>query len=684
MLANRDLRAPWLPQMNNNGIVDADDLEQGFIYVLVPAYSNMALGDQVVIYFDSLVTMARIVDTASIGNNILFSVPESLIPDGVYSVYYTAMDVVGNASTSANSLAVVSRDGTRTLVAPIFVDAVNNILTLDNVLANEGTHVRVPVYQGIQAGDIVELNYLLYGSDGEVIPEGSFTESHTVVYGDLAAGYITLVPESKIFLPTSTRAISFYRVTRVSGGAAALSFDASVALAGAISFLEKPYFTDALNGWLTQSEVSGGINVHINRYDNIQSGDVIRLLWFGFDENNNAVATANGSESLSVTQADIALGVIRFMLPRQVAQDIYLGRIDAYYRVTNNTSAVRVSYTGSALIDMKSITYLPAPIFPQADDGVIETETLESDGALRVQIAYASVAIGDRVDVVISGRDSDGNNVSAADYQYSFTVNVVGVQNISVPLSTALAVGSNGFIYAEYTVTTLAGDKSYSLTGNVMIEETDQKADDIQFRCTNGAPVYDYASIHVTPYNYGFVKAPAGTRIRVSCGSTATILDGAGSSYDFTVNTSGVQSFRVQSSVIGLTTLLIQNLDNAAQMVTGYMTFNNYQIGNGKVQAIANTTGALPDGMTPCSIYLLMAAVSDRMQPITSVRVSVPAPLQVAGYAVGETAEISLNSDNSAQINILSSQSVSSANVMITSPQSSATLQMVSLTYSGF
>ncbi|NIF32997.1 hypothetical protein F3J29_12740 [Enterobacter sp. Cy-643] len=219
------------------------------------------------------------------------------------------------------------------------------------------------------------------------------------------------------------------------------------------------------------------------------------------------------------------------------------------------------------------------------------------------------------------------------------------------------------------------------------------KAGSIEFRATSGSPAYDYNSIHVSSANYGYIKAAAGTRVSISCPTSATILESGTNTHEFTMTTSGIQRFRVQSTATGLVNIMIQNMDDVSETVTGYMIFNDYKIGDGRILAIANTTGALADGVSPCSIYLLMEAESDYMmdenhalyrQPITSIRVSVPAPLKVAGYNAGENVEITLNSDNSAHVNILSDKAVSGANVVVTTPQSSGTYQLVEMTFVDF
>lgn len=327
----------------------------------------------------------------------------------------------------------------------------------------------------------------------------------------------------------------------------------------------------------------------------------------------------------------------------------------------------------------------------QADDSTIETDVIEADGVLNISILYDSMVMGDEIALTLSGKDKTGADVAAASYQQTFTVSRIEAQIVAVPGRVAIAVGDSGFLYAGYSVKTLAGT-SVSLTESVMIVESGAKPKELAFRSTHGAPVYDYGAIHVSPCNYGFIRASAGTRLMVSCPKGAVILESGSTSYSTVMGVSGVKSIRVQSTSVGGVTVFVQNLDNPSESVTGTMTFSNYRLGEGKILAIANTSGALPDGVSPCSIYLMMAEQSDDQptaddlsrQPITSLRVSVPLPLKVAGHGPGESVELMLNADHSAQVNIVSDVAVDSAAVIITSPQSSGTYQTVNMSFTDF
>jgi hypothetical protein len=680
MRISRDLRAPLVPQMNDNGIIDNNDLGSGNIYVFIPPYNNMAIGDLIILDFGKLVSLTEVVSDVNVGQNIEFHIPEASVPDGIYTVSYTAIDLSNNPTSSAKTLAIVSRDGARTLEKPVFIDAVNDTVSLDSVKLNQGTRIQVPPYQGIEAGDRVELNYLVYDTGDEIIPEASVSETHTVVSADLTTGFQTLIPESKIFLPGSTKAIAFYRITRNSDGTNALSFDAEVTLNGVVEFLENPHFTDALNGWLTQYDVADGIRIYINAYSNMAAGDLITLIWRGFNTENEAVPDVDGRVEYRVSSADITHGIIHLTLSSYVAEAINSGKIEIYYRVKSTSTPYRVSHAKIAFINMSAERTLPAPTFPQASNGTIKLGDIHSDSGIVIEIAYPSIAIGDRVIVVMRGEDKQGAEVPDSNSPYELIVDNTGAQNITVSASYADAVGAEGTLYATYMVTTTAGSQYLSTAGSALLAEG--ITTDFKFKGTHGSPVYDYNAINVAPCNYGFIQAPAGDVINVSCQTGATIVETGNANYTFTMDAAGIHSFRVRSVVLGDVAVSISNENAPDDVINGHLNYENYQLGNGIVNAIANTTGALPDGISPCSIYIFIEDKAARA--ISTLRIAVPAPLKVSGHNIGETVDISLHADGSAQIDILSNTAVSAAGVIITSPQSTEVNQTVSLSFSNF
>lgn len=680
------LRAPVLPQMENDGVIDANDLEVGYIYVVVPPYSNMVKGDGVNIYFGRLDNKFRVVDDDNINQPIVVQFDASKIPDGVYDVYYSSTDIAGNMGTSTFATAIVNRDGLAILPAPEFTDAVNGYITSSSVIANQGTHVHVPLYQGIRQGDVVDVYYNLFNDSGEIIADATYSESHLVTSAETATGFSVLVPASKLFLPDGKSASARYRVTRALTGEVDRSQATTVLLSGAVSFLPQPWFPDAVQGWLTYQQLEQGVRVRVPSYSSITAGDRVILYWQGFDNNNYPISAAKGNAEQQVTATVIAAGYLEFILPRAVAVAINQGRLDAYYCVVNSDQNWRISYTASANIDITHYGELTPPVFTQASNGVLAAQQVASDGAVKLSISYSSMAVDDSVTLVISGENSDGVLVSAADYQQVLRVTANDVASgsliIVAPASLVSAVGDKGSLHAYYFVIHANGGLSSSSDASVMITDSSVPATGITLKTMTGAPPFDYNSVHVRPYNMVFVQAPAGTTITASCTSPATFKESSTINYTFTVDATGKASFSVSSPQAGLITLVLQNQLNPSEIVYGAMTFNPYVVGNGRIKAIASSSGAIADGISPCSIYLVTESESDRLdaatrRPITYIRAAVNGSAKILGYASQQT-DVLLNSDNSVQIDFTDTVS-EIVTATLTLPESSGSTQNVNL-----
>lgn len=697
MANQRALRAPILPQMENDGVITANELERGWVDVLVPPYAGMTVGDYMYVYFGDLLPKYTAINSTDVGQALLFQFDEKLIPDGIYDVKYTVKDWAENPADSSIAQAVVSRDGNQILPAPVFTDAVNNTLTLDSVITNEGTHLYIPVYTGIRAGDVVDVAYSVFSSSGDIIADGTYTERHTITVSEVAAGFTLLIPGSKVFLPQGVRASAFYIVTRSLNGQVDTSQTANVTLTGVMEFLSQPWFPDAVMSWLTSVNVTNGVRVRVPMYTSAVAGDTVRLYWRGYDTGNVPVDGTTDSESHVVTAADIAANYIEKILPQSIAVSIRLGRLDAWYSVTN-AFGLRYSYTGTAFIDMVHLSALPAPVFTQAINNKIELAQIESDNSLILTISYAPMVVDDRITLSIGGIDANGSPVPAADYQntYSLTASHVNARllQIDVPKEIAHAVGIGGQLTARYYVQH-AGDSglSFSQEATAMIAETQVIGGGIQFFMSSGAPVLDYPAVHVYPYNIGFVKAAPGTEINASCNGSAVFRDTVSQRYSFTVGASGYASFELSSPDNELITVRLENKNEPSDTVTGTTTFELYKRGTGKIIGYAYTTGARADGVSPCRIYLYTATMSDSqvqryedtiqpLQEITTIEVSVTGSASIYGKG-SNTARLTLNDDKSVDIGIIDPVS-ETVQVTLSLPESSGSEMTLNVVFRDF
>lgn len=697
MANQRALRAPILPQMENDGVITANELERGYVDVLVPPYTGMTVGDYMYVYFGNLLPKYTAINANDVGQALLFQFDEKLIPDGIYDVKYTVKDWAENPADSSIAQAVVSRDGNQILLSPIFTDAVNNAITLDSVITNGGTHLKIPRYDGILAGDIIDVVYSVFSATGNIIADGTYTERHTITVTEVSEGFTLLIPGSKVLLPQGVRASAFYIVTRSLTGQVDTSQNASVSLIGVMEFLSQPWFPDAVMGWLTTVNVSNGVCVRVPMYTSAVVGDTVKLYWRGYDNSNVLVDGATGDLNHTVTVVDIAESYIEFFLPQSIAISIRLGRLDAWYSVTN-AFGLRYSYTGTAFIDMVHLSALPAPVFIQASNNTIELAQVEADNSLILAISYTPMVVDDRVTLAIEGIDANGSTVVGADYQniYQVTASHVSARllRIDVPKEVAHSVGTGGQLNARYYVHHASDSGlSFSQEATAMIAESQVVGEGIQFFMSSGAPMLDYPAVHVNPFNTGFVKAEPGTEISAACDGEALFRETASNRYSFTVGISGYASFNLSSTKNELITVRLENKNDPSDSITETTTFERYKIGFGKIIGYANTTGARADGISPCRIYLYTATMSDSLvqrykdsiqplQEITKITVSVSGSASIYGKGVS-FAEIPLNDDNSVDIGIIDAVS-ETVQVTLSLPESSGSEMTLNVVFRDF
>ena len=698
MANQRALRAPILPQMENDGVITANELERGYVDVLVPPYSGMTVGDYMYVYLGNLLPKYTAITPNNLGQTLLFQFDEKLIPDGIYDTQYKIWDWAQNPAESSIARAVVSRDGNQILSAPIFTDAVNNTITLDSVIAMEGTHLHIPNYSGIRAGDVVDVAYSVFSSSGDIIADGTYAERHTITATDVANGFTLLIPGSKVLLPQGSRASAFYMVKHVSTNQMDTSQTANVSLSGVMEFLSQPRFSDAIMGWLTSINVSDGIRIQVPMYGSAEAGDTVRLYWRGYDDSNVPVDGTTGSQIHTVVAADITADYIEVILPQAIAVSIRQGSLNAWYSVTN-AIGLRYSYTATAFIDMTHLSMMPAPVFPQARNNTIELSQLEADNSLILTVSYISMAVDDSVILSIEGIDAGGSAVPGAMYQniYPVTASNVSVRllQINVPKEVAHAAGIGGKLTARYYVQH-ADDSglSYSQDAMAMIAETQVIGSGIQFFMSSGAPALDYPAVHVSPCNTGFVKSAPGTEINAACDGVAFFRNTASNRYSFTVGPSGYASFDLISTKNDLITVHLENRNDPTDTITKTTIFERYKIGFGKIIGYAYTTGARSDGVSPCRIYLFTASTSDSprlqnheddiqlLQAITKIQVSVSGNASIYGKGAN-TALIDLNDDKSVDIGIIDTVS-ETVQVTLSLPESSGSEMTLNVVFRDF
>lgn len=203
--------------MQDNGAITEDEAgafgdNTGTIDIVVNPYSNAAKGDTLRCYFDGIPMGYEFIDNPLTDFPIVFHQPAGELPDGTYLVHILAKDSAGNTNQSPPVEAVLARGAQVTLPPPEFTDAIGGGLVYTSVIALEGTHIHIPAYPMISAGDEVTLSFFVQNSLGDTVPESQYGFTRTLTEVDVADGFQHLIPQDYILTVSQGQAFASYRV----------------------------------------------------------------------------------------------------------------------------------------------------------------------------------------------------------------------------------------------------------------------------------------------------------------------------------------------------------------------------------------------------------------------------------------------------------------------------------------
>jgi hypothetical protein len=659
------LRQPYLPQMND-GVITQGDLESdNTIYVLIRPYSSVTVDDFIVLHFGGLPVRTYLVQDPYAEVVATFTIDADKVPDGTYLVWYEGTDPVGNTSgPSLVAWAVVNRSDEGALDAPVFTDA-NERHEIDDesVQENDGTHVAVPAYEGIQTGDNVDLFFYVTDADNALIDNSQYAVLLTVQPENVQQGLSTLIPAAYLMVPGGVNCHARYTVSPAGGGRQKISLTGVAILTlNGTDMLPPPSFIDAIYGWLTPEQVTGGIRIQA-AWPSIAAGDVVDMLLTGFDVNGSEVPPARASQSRTVSSAEASRGSILFTFDRSSADAVFLGRLNAGYTVAGDRSVV-----ANVNVDMTGRDILPAPDFTQAEGGVIDESAIIAEGGALVSMAYPGMAVGDNVTLYISGRNAEGVNVPEATVVLPVEVSEQHVSDghiiLRVAQNNALAPGDGGTLHAQYTVDFINNmGFGYSFPEEVTLMTTPSSS--LALVLATGAPLLD-DTLTIRPHNNGKLYGPAGARIDLSCSAPAVFTEVEANTMTVTLNQNGEARFSVQSTATGGIT--VQAVDEiTSQQISGVTTFNRYRAGSTpQIHSWGNSTGSAADNTMACSIYV----VTKDLPTVTRIHAQViqgEATLLETGEQSGD---LLLNPDKSVVIDFVDTQA-EDVLVRISLPESS-------------
>ncbi len=631
----------------DDGVIDKNDIESGSIFAII-GYVNSSPGDFIKLYLDTSEVGSHEVQQAD-GELTVIHIPTLLLTDGEHLVNYDVTDLAGNTSKSSDlHIFVDSTHDIKKLPAPEIRNGEDGCLSLDEINQSDGAFITIWPSNEFQKykGDMIYFHWDEYDISGLPIEAGTVSSNWLIDDAFIADGKIVKIDKSQVLLAENGGAFCFFYIQ-----------------------------TGAERIYSQESRVS------IGNCDNGQ-----RTLTLNADKYN---VLANGIDNavLTATVADRA-GV---PLPLQtIIWDTSLNNLSQLSTITDSAghslNTLSGTYTGTSTVTAtlndgtacsvainftRDPAVLPPPEYPQASNGQIEQLQIEIAKGVQVICRYSDLKLGDTVRLTVTGFDANGTPIPEAGWEKTNVLDRNDVNNgyslFLIPTDVAESVGDAGMLLALYEVTNPSGSR-VSEKADVEIS-LDNKG---KLVCTiaNGAPPYDPQTIDISPSNAVKVSGKPGIEISIACSVGGIIVESETTEMVRRLDQNGILYFHVRAATSGAVTLNIFQMDDPGNSCTGVMQFDNYRIGEAPFYAYGKSTGALADGIMPCSLYIVTNDSDNSGTPLTVLRVNLQnESAHIIGYPTNP-ADIPLNAQHAADIQIVASQATD-LDVQITLPESS-------------
>lgn len=413
-------------------------------------------------------------------------------------------------------------------------------------------------------------------------------------------------------------------------------------------------------------DVGGGVFVRIRPYENAREGDFINVMWDG----------------ISTREILIKDPSVDFPVVFVITSSLELGKHEIFYFVQDKAGNTLSSEIVNLNIieGMPDVIYAP-PVFIDASNGVITQQSIEMNNGTNIMVyPYSNIAINDMVTLFWTGYDENSESVKSYVETMKVTtgnINTGLLYHISIDNFTNLYGGECSAFYQvsnNLSILGISDDARVSISGGIIPTELDMII-------TTGAAIYDPSAIDVSPFNQGVLKGKPGVAITLSLVGEGAVFEASGTAtHTVILDEYGQNTFKIRASRTGGYIVNAYEIEHPNVTISRTTDFGPYEVGNGKINYINNTTGAPADGITPCSFYLKTAA--SLRDIITVVRVNVSGSAIIDGYGTNK-ADITLHSDHSAEINIINTRS-GEVDVELSLPESSGSINRKEISFINF
>lgn len=461
------LPAPDFPEADSSNTITDADIADGSTLVHVPAYTGIAAGDRVWVYWvgansngitipESVVTLTYTVGAADIssGFSVAVAAPYVTVIDvGSATAWYTVTPVDGTTAESSDSATVAIDMTGVTLPPPSFPEG--NDGWIDAIEAADGTPVAIPAYANISIGDVVTVYWQGY-SEGTQVAGTAWSTIHTVVSGDLGEGFSVIVPSASVLPVGIGTAQAWYDVTftvtqsRGVSSAASVNIDTTHA-----TLLPPPVFPEAADdGIIDNREYIDGTPMVV-AYSGMSVGDGVNLYWQGYElDGITPVSGTTWSDIHTVTPQDMTAGSFTVTIPASFITPIGNGIAIGQYSVTYASGGYAESSPAQVDIMTTSTTQLylnAATGAPWRDDisspvNPVNTLTVSGPAGANVAISLSQNAYFNETGTAVWQNNLDENG-RAILHVYSFAPGLVSISayittNPGVTATTSMTFGS--------------------------------------------------------------------------------------------------------------------------------------------------------------------------------------------------------------------------------------------------
>ncbi|VVD83565.1 RCC1 domain-containing protein [Pandoraea anhela] len=393
------------PQANDaaNGAIDPAKLGTRGASFTIPVYPGMAADDYVEFFFDdgsgnTLMGDAD-VSTNTAGKPLPIWVTKANLSaylDKTVKVTYTVNPGDGSAPVTSPPLSLYIGVKKETkLKAPTVDEAVGD--HLESEFVDFGVRARIPIYDGMAIGDMVNL---AVGKSGDA---GFYQDSIKV--RAVRAVTFSIPPEALASFDDKTMPVS-YNVVRGAQTFSSETFKMRIGDAQEEGLLEMPAMADAIGGVLNPTLLGAATTALIGPYTGLESGDYVHVVWGG--------GPPKGFETTEQISSRYLTEPFPVRIPADKIAAFTDSTTDLYYEKEMPDGSWQKSQSLKVQVSQASATADP-PSVPLSSAGQLDTRDLDPlKGAEVIVPPYAGMRAGDTIVLKWDNEDDTGDYTSPA------------------------------------------------------------------------------------------------------------------------------------------------------------------------------------------------------------------------------------------------------------------------------